>query len=169
MERSDFSLKKHKKIQMNKTKLHCIYIFIFTLGALFLQMADAQNLQMNKCGIDNESLLNECEAAYFNEIMAEHRGKFDFEGKQIAFAEGNWGANLSSKKRYFEVHGKPRYEQNNSVSNQLIILTESEKALLPQYDAILVSWSKLHVQKKSRAKLIQRIQKDKKQDVKGKV
>lgn len=144
---------------MNIFKFLIINVLLGVLTFFFLQFAHAQNLQLDNCGIDNEVLLNECEAAYFNEILKEQRGTFDFEGKRLAFRDGNWGTGRSSKKRYFEVYGKPRYEQNSSIANQLIVLTEAEKTLQPDYDAIIVSWSKMGIQNKRRLKLIKSINK----------
>ncbi|MEZ4885140.1 MAG: hypothetical protein R3E32_10475 [Chitinophagales bacterium] len=141
---------------MIKSKSFFINVLRLIFFISFLQSANAQTLQIERCGTDNQPLLNECEVEYFNTSLKENRGEFDFEGKRIAFAEGNWGANLSSKNRYFEVFGKPRFEQNGSVANQLIVLTEAEKEVSPEYDAIIVSWSKVQVQNKRRAKLIKR-------------
>ncbi len=98
-----------------------------------------------KLGLDNNPLLTESEARYFNEQVKEKRINFDFINKKVGFFRGNNGANLQSKSDYFNLI-KERLGSNIDGSNDFIILlTNEEKNESGGYDAIIVSWSKLLV------------------------
>ncbi len=114
----------------------------------------AQNFDIEQCGLDSSFTLNADEAAYFNEILNDQRQDFDFIGKKVAFASGNNGHIPSNKFQYFAQDGRPRYESGASVVNQLIILTDREKAQFPELDAIIISWSKVKVDGRKREKLL---------------
>ena len=58
---------------------------------LLTQFTFGQTKALKLCGTNDEPLLNRQEAIYFNEALADHRGDFDFNGKHIAFANGNGG------------------------------------------------------------------------------
>ncbi len=117
----------------------------------------AQQIQIDSCGQSSAALLNPYEAAYFNQTLQGQRGRFDFQGKRVAFAEGNFGKSIRDKKSYFIKDGKPRFKQQSTVANQLLLLTGAEKKILPGYDAIIVSWSKMSIKGKKRRALIRRI------------
>jgi len=149
----------HNKSLKPMIKIRIIIISITFSICLQTSMAQSTDIDIEACGKNDNPALNQEEADYFNLILKEHRGDFDFEGKRVAFALGNWGASLRSKRDYFERDGKPRFEQNSTIANQLILLSEAEKVILPEYDAIVVSWSKLTIEKRKRLKLVKVIAK----------
>lgn len=144
----------HFDTQINKImKSLIVSIFVlFCSTFLFGQVS-----QVEKCGLDDNATMNVYEAKYFNEVFKEKKGKFDFSGKVIAFYTGSAGTTKSDKSSYFK---GPKNSKDKSVhtwqakGTQLLILTNEERSLSGGYDAILVSWSKLTKQGKSRTKLI---------------
>jgi len=139
-----------------KILLISIYI-LFQTNILFGQVSE-----IRKCGLDNNAILNSYEAKYFNEVFEDKKDKFDFSGKVIAFFIGPSGTTMSVKSYYFEgLKNSSNIDQDvhtwQANGTQLLILTDEEKKLSGGYDAILVSWSKLSKQGKSRAKLVKRL------------
>ncbi len=130
---------------------------LFQASILFGQISEVQ-----KCGLDDDPNLNDTEAKYFNEVFKDKRGDFDFSEKRIAFYRGSAGTTLSSKSNYFY-----RFKNGNSEredvhawqagGTQLLILTNEEKELSGGYDAILVSWSKIRKEGKSRNRLVKKL------------
>lgn len=114
-----------------------------------------QEIQIDKCGLNDEVTLNKHEAQYFqNAIDAKSTGPFTFEGKRILFLYGNYGEHPSSKKSFFEKYAKPRYEDGDFPHLQVIVLDEVEQKQLKGYDAIIISWSKIPVSTKNRKKFV---------------
>ncbi|MEM6345536.1 MAG: hypothetical protein AAF927_16710 [Bacteroidota bacterium] len=132
-------------------------LLISHLFLLLSSLSQAQEFDIQACGLDSSYALNADEAAYFNEILSKERGDFDFFGKKIAFATGNSGHIPSNKYQYFAQDGRLRYQNGQNVVNQLIILTAAEKAELAGIDAIVVSWSKVNIQGRQRQKLVARL------------
>lgn len=128
------------------------------LGTFILMLSfhslQAQDFDIKNCGLDSSYTLNADEAAYFNEVLAEQKGEFDFTEKKIAFATGNSGRFVSNKFQYFAKDGRRRYESGQLMVNQLIILTAAEKTQLPEIDAIILSWSKVTLAGKNRQALV---------------
>lgn len=118
--------------------------------------------EVHKCGLDNNPALNEFEGKYFNEAFLEKRHDFDFSGKKVAVFTGSSGTVLSTKSYYFH----PFHIQENqdlddhayrARGTQVLVLTEEEKELSGGYDVILVVWSKIQKEGKSRARLIKQL------------
>lgn len=138
-------------------------ILISTLIALFqASILFGQVSEVEKCGTDDNAHVNSYEAKYFNEVFKNKKGEFDFSGKVVAFYTGSSGTTISVKSNYF----KGLENSNNrdkdvhtwqANGTQLLILTDKEKNLSGGYDVILVSWSKLLKQGRSRMKLVKRL------------
>ena len=141
-----------------KTLITTAFIFIQSI-VLFAQVSEVE-----KCGLDSSPTLNTFEANCFNEVYQDRKGEFDFSGKVIAFYKGSAGTTTSSKSDYFyfiKNSGRPDTEvhQWQARGTQLLILTEEEKLCSGGFDAILVSWSKLQKEGRSRKKLVKRLNK----------
>jgi len=99
--------------------------------------------QMNKMGVDDNALLTELEANYFNSHFDYCRGEFDFKGKKIGFLTGSTGKGKWDKKRYFEGE-RNRYRMNYTPSSdELFIINSTQKEEVGGYDAIIICWSKI--------------------------
>ncbi len=133
-----------------------IIIFLFAT-----QICLGQEIKIDSCGIDNSLSLNQYEVQYFNQELENQRkrSEFDFNGKLIGFAYGNFGKGLHSKREYFDKWGKEYFRKNSNVSNQLIVLTEEEKFNSGGYDAIILSWSKLKLSRKDKNRIIRKLEK----------
>lgn len=123
----------------------------------------SQTDEWEKCGLNDSSQLNKYEAEYFNEVFKNERADFDFSEKKIAYYTGSLGTTPSAKSAYFNALQRTNTETDETVhawqanGTQLLILTDEEKALSGGYDAILVSWSKLLKEGKSRAQLVENL------------
>lgn len=133
-----------------------LLVILFTL---LTNICFAQEIKIDSCGIDSSAMLNQYEVNYFNQSLEKQRKRsgFDFQGKKVGFAHGNYGNVAISKKEYFDHWGRKYYNDNLGVSNQLIVLTEEEKTQSGGYDAIIVSWSKILISKKYNEELIIKI------------
>ncbi len=149
----------YTKIQTLKALIN-ILLLLFSCGLL------AQTDQWKKCGLDDGASLNQYEAEYFNEVFQDRRGDFNFTGKKIAYFTGSLGKSNSNKSTYFNNlkyanNGKDKtIHEWQSGGTQFIILTHEEKEKSGGFDAILVSWSKLLIHGKSRARLIKKLKKN---------
>ncbi|MEX1191560.1 MAG: hypothetical protein WEA99_06265 [Brumimicrobium sp.] len=134
---------------------------IFTILILFMSASlFAQTTELEKCGIDDHSTLNEFEAEYFNEVFLDRRGDFDFTDKKVAYFAGSSGFTKSDKSNYFNTVKSSNSEDIHewqASGTQLLLLTEKEKEFSGGYDVILVSWSKLLMNQKQRKKLIRKL------------
>jgi hypothetical protein len=133
------------------------FIFILTV-----QYSLSQEMSIDSCGLNDEALLNKYESIYFNETFEKQRDGFQFEGKRIAFFEGNFGRNRNTKSEYFERWGRGWYLEESNLADMIVILTEQEKSDSGGYDAILVSWSKPGLPKAARRKVVSKLGKEKK-------
>jgi len=111
---------------------------------------------INSCGLDTNSKLNEYERAYFKDNIR-RLNSIDLCNKKFAFAHGNFGKTIISKKYYFEEWGRDYFNRNIRIFNILIELTEEEKQQSGGYDYIIISWSKTLPVGNSRKKLIERL------------
>ncbi|OFY90553.1 MAG: hypothetical protein A3K10_10245 [Bacteroidetes bacterium RIFCSPLOWO2_12_FULL_31_6] len=132
-------------------------LLIFFITTLF-----GQTTEWNKCGLDNLSSLNDFEVLYFNEVFQNRKGDFDFNGKTVAYYTGSSGTTISKKSYYFNGlkngnNGDKDIHLWQAGGTQLLILNEKEKKLSGGYDVILVSWSKLLKNGKSRKRLVKRL------------
>ena len=130
-------------------KLYSYFILLFPL------IVKSQDVQIDSCGIDNNSRLTSYEITYFEKAL---RNKFhdsvDLSDYRILFLHGNFGAHGSSKQHFFGKSGKPWFSENDYPSMELIVLTNEERKLLPEYDAILVTWSKIKCTEKMRKRFL---------------
>lgn len=130
-----------------------LMLFILFTGAGIT--AQGQEIQIDKCGVNDDATLNKYEAYYFQSaIDSKTTGPFIFEGKRILFLDGNYGAQASSKQSFFEKHAKPYYQDKVFPHLQVIILDEAEQSQLKGYDAIIISWSKVPVSTRNRKKFV---------------
>ncbi|MHA3787541.1 hypothetical protein ACX0HA_04960 [Flavobacterium hauense] len=97
-----------------------------------------------KCGIDNNPLLNNDEAAFLNDYFNDERGHFNFTGKKILIVGGPGASYLESKGRYF--NGIREWNQGR-ISTGFYPFTEEEKTASGGYDAIISYWTKIDVNK----------------------
>jgi len=138
-------------------------IFISGLLLFFVTGLFGQTTEWKKCGIDDSPTLNEYEAKYFNEVFQDRKGNFDFTGKSIAYFSGSSGTKKAKKSDYFRhlKHANNGKDQTihdwQAGGTQLLILTDEEKEISSEYDAILVFWSKLLKKGKSRKRLVKRL------------
>jgi len=96
-------------------------------------------------GLDENPVLTNIEAEYFNQQFKDRNGEFDFTNKQIGYFYGNNGRSIQTKKEYFD-QVKERLSHNYSASNDILVIWTSEQmSETGGYDAIIVSWSKLLV------------------------
>jgi len=131
---------------------------------LFSICGYGQTSKVDECGLDDLSTLNKFEAAYFNEVFDKRTQKFDFDGKVVAYFTGSSGKTIGSKSGYFNNvrNGESGVEDVHiwqAESTQILILSESEKALSGGYDVIIVYWSMISVDGKRKAKLIKKLKK----------
>lgn len=135
-------------------------VLALLLTGLSLNLS-AQLSEWEKCGLDDSITLNQYEEGYFNEAFADRRGDFDFTGKKVAFFYGSSGTVPTTKANYFggikDSNDKDNYHTWFANGTQLVILTPEEKKLSGGYDAILISWSKIEVEGKRRAKLVKEL------------
>ncbi|MGJ8660778.1 MAG: hypothetical protein ACSHXL_01945 [Bacteroidota bacterium] len=133
-----------------KTSLTLIALF-------FVTFLNAQIDDIAKCGVDDNPILNDFEAAYFNHFLTDKRGEFDFTGKKIAFYRGN----LSCKTQYFQFGQTKDLDYHiwntENLATSLLILTEEEKAISGGYDAMLLSWAKFVPTPKTRMKRVKKL------------
>ena len=138
-------------------------IFISGLIIFFSAGLFGQTTEWQKCGLNDNSTLNEYEVKYFNEVFLDKKGDFDFTGKSIDYFSGSSGTTKSKKSNYFRHLKNANNGEDKSIhewqagGTQLLILTEEEKEIANGYDAILVIWSKLLKQGKSRSRLVKRL------------
>lgn len=124
---------------------------------LFCFKSQAQNVIIDSCGVNNSSKLNQYEVKYFSTAIDSTQlfNGFTFNDKNVLFLDGNYGATIKSKSEFFEQFGKPWFEKKDFPQLQLIVLTDEEKAELSNYDAIVVSWSKIPLSEKNRDKFLE--------------
>jgi hypothetical protein len=134
-------------------------IHLLSITVLFLILnGQAQSISLDNCGLDAKSKLNDCETEYFkNDLKA--LAAIDLSKKHFAFASGNLGRTIISKKDYFDKWGKKYQSNKSNVVNTLLVLTEAEKKISGGYDFIIVSWTKIHPAGTSRKRLVNRVMK----------
>lgn len=133
-----------------KIKLHLI---IATL--LVSLQAFNQTVNIDSCGTTNSSLLNEHEIKYFVAAFNSlNVSKKDLADKRIYFATGNYGSQPLTKQEFFDNYARSRFENGDYPQMQIIYLTEEEKQLIPEYDEIIVCWSKISAIGKAKKKFI---------------
>ena len=122
----------------------------------------SQTSEIQQCGLNNYPTLSLVEANYFNEVFLDRRGGFNFTNKAIAYFNGSDGTTRSKKSDYFGAIKNGMADKKNIHSwqaegTQLLILTEEEKLTSGGFDVILVTWSKIRKEGRSRAQLVKRL------------
>ena len=120
-------------------------------------VSSAQAILIDSCGLNTDSKLSKYESAYFNGQLSKQRGNFDFVDKKVGFAYGNFGKTVVSKKEYFDRWGRDYFKRDSHVVDILLILTADEKVKSGDFDAIIVSWSKIMIDNKHRQKIISKL------------
>lgn len=106
-----------------------------------LQSLNTFKQEVQYCGQDNNSTLNDYEAVFLNNYF-ENRNDFDFTNKKILFVTGSGGGKISSKKEYFNDVKEWREKYGSKVQSSLEILSVEETELY-EYDAIVFYWVKV--------------------------
>ncbi|MBS3913614.1 MAG: hypothetical protein KG003_03895 [Bacteroidetes bacterium] len=132
------------------------HILLFSLSLLFAIKTKGQIINIDSCGLDTKSILNKWEIGYFKRSIGTLQS-MDLENKHFAFAYGDKGSAIITKKDYFERWGRKYFINKDSVANILIVLTPEEKVSSGGYDYVIISWSKIQISEKSRKKLIERV------------
>jgi len=128
-------------------------------AALLLLNPNSGIAQLNpdSLGHDDNPMLNEMEARYFNIQTLHYRGEFDFSGKKVGlFMEKN-GKHMVRKKEYFDNWAREHLSKKDFGKNQLFILSEEEKELSQGFDAIIVSWSDKQITEKRKQHLVRKL------------
>jgi|GEM_PF-1894442 len=97
-------------------------------------------------GQNADAALNSFEAEFFNDLLKEQRGDFDFTSKKVAFMDNE---KIIDKKQYYNTW------LSREVFTDLVILDEKEKQEVGDFDALLVS-SESEIMTGSRKKSVSR-------------
>ena len=126
-------------------KYLAIIMMLFTSINLFRQAHNFDDIpkdilnQLDKMGVDELSLLNSYESAYFNVVFKENSKEFDFTEKKVGFI---YSGARSNKKEYFDLE-KDRFNRSNTPNGgTLYIFDDAQKEQSDGYDAAIVYWSK---------------------------
>ena len=136
---------------------------IISILLFVTSICNSQITEWEKSGLDDSPKLNDVESKYFNEVFEHKKGEFDFTNSYVAFYTGSSGTTKSKKSSYFynlqnsNNGGSDNMHLWMAGGTQILILDKKEKEKSGGYDVILVSWSKLLKQKKSRKRLIKRL------------
>lgn len=123
---------------------------------LFCINIHAQDIIIDSCGINDLPILNQSEINYFQKAFEinQIQNFMDLTDKRILFQSNNYGIIHRSKSEFFNHDCKPWFTHNDYPHLQLIILTADEKIEIKNYDAIIISWSKIPVSDRNRKKFI---------------
>lgn len=106
-----------------------------------LQASNTFKQDVEYCGQDNNSKLNNHEAVFLNNYI-KNRNDFDFCNKKILFVTGSSGGRISSKKEYFNNVKEWKEKYGEKVQTSLVTLSAQETELY-KYDAIVLYWVKI--------------------------
>ena len=110
-------------------------------------------------GMDDNPLLNDMEARYFNIQVQHYRDEFDFRGTQLGLFMENNGKHMVNKKEYFDNWAREHLSTKDFGQNQLFILSAEEKEISKGFNAIIVSWSEKKITDKRKQQLIRKLRK----------
>mgnify|MGYP006111763513 CR=1 FL=1 len=89
----------------------------------------------DKMGVNDDAYLNSFESDYFNFILQNTRGEFDFTSKKIGFI---MSSNPNSRKSDYFNSKKSRFEGGSTtVSSYFYLFNESEKDISNGYDGVI--------------------------------
>lgn len=128
-----------------------IGILIFTIVSLHLY-----GQQLNNCGQDNSSTINNDEARFLNLYLADEKNKFDFSSKKIAFVTGSGGSRIGTKNEYFKEIRECNL-RNSRIATSFIAFTDDEKVNSGGYDAIITYWVKISIGDKTKRKIVDKL------------
>lgn len=137
---------------------------IFFTGILYGQEKSMKDIPKNiiqcldKTGQDSSAELNMCESAFLNYFFEKQRGLFSFDGKNVLFLTGNYGANKSTKNKFF-IEIKRSIDIGSMASHamrQLLIFDESDRKNTG-YDAAIITGSKKKLTKKHVVKYLNKL------------
>ena len=106
--------------------------------------------QLDKMGVDDLSLLNSYESAYFNVVFNENLNGFYFHGKKIAFITESSGTCIISKTEFFNTCINPWLAEGETPQIFMVKLTEEEKNKSGGYDVLVLSWVKVFTDKRKK-------------------
>jgi hypothetical protein len=106
---------------------------------------------LEKAGINNEPILNECESKCLNYLFQKERGLFDFSGKKAAFFRGS-GGRIRTTKEWFFNQKKMAVRFYGEISTespavQLVFFSEEEAKKIG-YDVVIFLDCKRYIKKK---------------------
>lgn len=131
-----------------------IFIILFVLFnySCVAQVKTNQLQEKNEDFIktNTEEMLSPEEAELLNSLLKNSRGKFDFEGKKIAFITGSSGGRILSKMDFFNTCINPWLENNEKPQVFMVLLNDKEKMKSAGYDVLVLSWVKVFTQKYKR-------------------
>lgn len=128
---------------------------LFLLFLIQTSLIFGQNL--DSCGLDNQAILSQSEAAFLNEYFKGSKGDFDFSGKKIAFVTGSNGGTFGLKISYFDSVKEWISKNKGKIASDLIIFSNEEKINSGGYDAILTYWVMVQISEKKKTRLIERL------------
>jgi hypothetical protein len=126
---------------------------MFFLFITLLLNAIALNCQMPDCLNADNSRLTIQESGFLNSYQLLFSESYDFTDKKVAF----YYSDGFSQKQFFFNEANEYALINNTVSIQLITLSESEKEITKGFDAIIVAWCKFKINPKLREEIIKEL------------
>ncbi len=109
--------------------------------------------QLDKMGVDDTSVIDSLEGAYFNESYKDSLKGFDFIGKKVGFLTGG---SKSYKSEFFNSE-KEQYRISSTASvSVLYVFNEAQKQESGGYDAAIVYWRKSYLPKDKVIKLLKK-------------
>ena len=133
-------------------KKHNIQLLITVILFFTTSNVIGQAQELDSCGLDTLSLLNIHESNYLNKVFS--NDNFNFENKIVKFRSSNFGHFPSNKELYFKDVKDWKKLDNRRIHEEVIILTDEEKKIYGNVDAIIVSWSKFSVTNNNRKKAL---------------
>ena len=128
-----------------------IGILIFTIVSLHLY-----GQQLDNCGQNNSSTINNDEARFLNLYLADVKNQFDFSLKKIGFVTGSSGSRIGTKNEYFNEIKKCNL-RNSKIATSFIAFTDDEKLKSGGYDAIITYWVKISIGDKTKRKIVDKL------------
>ena len=115
---------------------------------------------LDKTGDDSSAVLNICESTFLNYFFEKQRGSFSFEGKNVLFLTGNYGAIKSTKNTFFSdiKKGLKIGSIPNNSMRQILIFNDSERKSTG-YDVAIITGSKKFLTNKDAIKSIEKSRK----------
>lgn len=125
---------------------------------LLLASANFYGHDLQNCGLDNNPILTDEEAAFLNAYFDEEDvDGFDFKGKKVLIVTGSEGSRIETKAEYFR-DIKQRLQQTGlPIASLPIPLTQMEKIQSGGYDAVITHWVNEPLTKEKRKNIIARL------------